>query len=80
MRRALVLFKVNADSKLEALVRFKSILILNSVRSLRRFFMKWKMKAHEQEVEMQNELEDGPVNLQCFLLRQQNTNLEKLLL
>ena len=80
MRRALVLFKENADAKSEALVRFKSILTLNSVRSLRRVFMKWKMKAHEQEVTMQNEMEDGPVNLQCFLLKQQNMNLEKLLL
>ena len=80
MRRALVLFKENADAKSEALVRFKSILTLNSVRSLRRVFMKWKMKAHEQEVTMQNEMEDGPVNLQCFLLKQQNINLEKLLL
>jgi len=50
MRRALVKFRENADSKSEALVRFKSILTLNSVRSLRRFFMNWKRKAHEHEV------------------------------
>ena len=42
--------------------------------------MKWKMKAQENEVEMQNEYEDGPVSLECFALRQQNKNLEKLLL
>lgn len=43
-------------------------------------FNKWKQAAKELWVEEANELEDGPVNLQCFALRQQNNNLRRMLL
>jgi hypothetical protein len=43
-------------------------------------FNRWKQAAKEIWVKEANEHEDGPVNLQCFVLRQQNENLEKMLI
>jgi hypothetical protein len=42
-------------------------------------FLRWKQATKERWVEEANEHEDGPVNLQCFVLRQQNKNLERML-
>ena len=41
--------------------------------------MCWKDKAHQCTVHLQNEFEDGPMNLQAWRLRQDNFNLIKLL-
>lgn len=41
--------------------------------------LRWKQAARERWVIEANEHEDGPVNLQCFVLCQQNKNLERML-
>jgi hypothetical protein len=69
MRLALAKFKSNADRSTDALMRLKTILASNCNFKFKQYFSRWKEMAKMMEVRDIHEMEDGPVNLECFVLR-----------
>jgi len=57
----------------------KTVLCNLNAGRIRSYFLNWKMKANQIAIHLQNEEEDGPMNLAAWQLRQDNFNLIRLM-
>ena len=60
-------------------LKFRTLILRGAVERMRSFFDRWSRAKDEIEMEEKHEHEDGPTNVEAFMLRWRNSNLKKML-